>query len=118
VSSKFQDLLLEKYLEWQRLVGERKNLKQFAEHIGIGEKYLNLLWNAKREPSLNVIETLVLFFKDPRFYDAVGLPRPDPVLSYAERHWKEIPKEVGKRIADEIGKYTTEKPPEDNNGDL
>lgn len=115
MSTGFQDLLLEKYLEWQKEIGERKNEKQFAEHIGIGEKYLNLLWNGRRSPNQKIIEKLTEFFNDPRFYDAVNLPRPDAHLSYVTRYWDKTPKEVRKKIAEEISKYTTEKPPDDQN---
>ena len=109
MSNLFQDLLLEKYLDWQKQVGEKRNVKQFADHIGMSDKYLNLLWNAKRNPSEKVIEHLVEFFDEPRFYDVIGKKRPDPELVKLIRAWPTISEEGKKKISEQAAQYKTEK---------
>ena len=107
-----KDLLFEKFLEWQRSEGEIKTQKEFADHVGISEATLNHIMSGRRMPSRRIVEKLVVFFEDPRFYDLANIPRPDPTLFYITRHWGKVPSEVHDQIAEQIGKYTTEKPPQ------
>jgi transcriptional regulator with XRE-family HTH domain len=112
VAIKLSELLFEKLLVYQQTTGSRKTLKQFAEYIGIGQVSLNRLMNERRSAGEKTVALLAEFFKDDRFYDAVGLPRPDPELKYITRHWGETPDEVRHKTAEEFGRYTTEPPPE------
>jgi transcriptional regulator with XRE-family HTH domain len=108
-----KELLFEKFLEWQKSHGEIKTQKEFADYIGISEASLNHIMSGRREPSRKNIEYMAGFFKDDRFYDCAGLPRPDPKLHYISRHWGDLPIEVQKKIAGEIEQYTSEKAPID-----
>ena len=110
---KLSDLLFEKFLEYQQAAGTRKTLKQFAEDIGLGQVYLNRLMNGRRSAGEKTIIHLAEYFKDPRFYDAAGLDRPEALLIYTRRNWGQVPEEVKKKIADQVAQYTTEKPPKD-----
>jgi transcriptional regulator with XRE-family HTH domain len=113
MENKFRELLIEKFLEWQKAQGEIKTQKEFADYIGISEASLNHIMSGRREPSRRNIEYLAAYFKDDRFYDCAGLPRPDPKLHYITRHWGDVPEGVQQKIAKEIEKYTTEKAPTD-----
>jgi hypothetical protein len=106
------ELLLEKYLEMQQKEGERISLKAFSERIGIDDKYLNHVINGRRKLSERLAITLANYFKDPRFYDAAGLPRPEPMLSYVIRHWGELSPEAKDKIGETTAQYTTESPPD------
>ena len=113
MSLTLSNLLFEKFMEYQNEAGQRKTLKEFAEHIGIGQVYLNRLMNERRSAGEKAIIHLASFFQDDRFYDVAGLVRPDPKLHYITRHWGDIPIEVQKRITVEIEKYTSERAPRD-----
>jgi len=107
-------LLFEKFMEYQQTAGGRKSLKQFAEYIGMGQVYLNQIMNKRRSAGEKTAKHLAQFFNDQRFYDAVGLPRPDPLLHYITRNWGSTPVEIQKKIAEQIEPYTTEKAPHDD----
>jgi transcriptional regulator with XRE-family HTH domain len=113
VDEKLKDLLFEKYLEYQKQSGKKVTEKQFSEYIGMGQVYLNQIMNGRRSAGEKTIAHLANFFQDMRFYDAVGLPRPDQLLLYIIRHWGEVPEEVRKKLAEEISPYTSEKVPDD-----
>jgi hypothetical protein len=103
-----KELLTEHFLKWQSDSGEVKRQTEFAAFIGESEKYLSLVMSGTRAPSKRQVEHFADFFKDPRFYDAVGLERPDPLLAYTRRNWGSVPDELKQRIADEIAQYTSE----------
>jgi transcriptional regulator with XRE-family HTH domain len=81
--------------------GEHKNVKQFANYLGIKEKYFNLLWNGKRNPSDKIIQMLTIFFQDTGFYEAVGKERPDERLIYILKYWPDLSEEEKDRIMKE-----------------
>lgn len=106
-----RELLIEHYLAWQKKSGDIKKQNEFASYIGEDEKYLSLIMNG-RKPSKRQVIAFADFFNDPRFYDAVGMERPEKYLDYAKRNWNLLPEELKKKIAEEIAPYTTEKPPD------
>jgi transcriptional regulator with XRE-family HTH domain len=103
--SSLSELLFKKYMDWQRQVGERKTLKEFAEYIGIGQVYLNRIMNGRRSAGEKTIMHLAEFFHDMKFYDAVDLPRPDPALTFIIRHWGDLPVDIQTKISEEIKHY-------------
>jgi hypothetical protein len=107
-----RELLIEHYLAWQKKSGVIKKQNEFAVWIGESEKYLSLIMNG-RKPSKRQVVSFAEIFNDPRFYDAAGMDRPEKYLDYAKRNWNTIPKELKKKIADQIAQYTTEPPPDD-----
>jgi len=106
MTSALSELLFKKYMEWQQQLGERRTLKQFSEHIGIGQVYLNQIMNGRRSAGEKTIMHLAEFFRDMNFYDAVNLPRPDPALTFIIRHWKDLPTDVQEKIEREIKHYS------------
>jgi transcriptional regulator with XRE-family HTH domain len=109
------ELLFEKYMEYQKISKKRKTLKEFSEYIGIGQVHLNRLMNGRRKAGEKTIARLADFFNDPGFYDAVGMDRPEPLLTYTKRNWGSVPEEVKKKIAEEVSQYTTDPLPENAN---
>jgi hypothetical protein len=104
-------LLLEYHLAYQ---GDQKRLvtsKEFAEYIGINDKYFSLIYNKKRPPSKAITKLLADFFNDLRFYDVAGEPRPDPLLNYVQLNWGKVPESVKKKIRDAMAPYV----PDENN---
>jgi hypothetical protein len=75
--------------------------------------YLNKIYNGRRKAGEKTIQHLANYFKDPRFYDAIGLDRPEILLSYTRRNWGNMPTEGKKKIAEEVSRYTTEPLPMD-----
>ena len=108
------ELLFEKYMDYQKASGQRKTLKEFSEHIGIGQVHLNRLMNERRKAGEKTVVHLAEFFSDPRFYDAAELDRPEPLLSYTRRNWPNVPEEVKRKIAKEVADYTTEPLPKED----
>jgi transcriptional regulator with XRE-family HTH domain len=111
-------LLFEYYLAWQRQVGEIKTWKDFSDLIGIDHVYLNKIYNGKRNAGEKTIQHLSKYFNDPRFYDAVGLDRPELLLTYTKRNWGSLPEEVKKKIAEEVAQYTSDPIPNNEGGEI
>jgi hypothetical protein len=80
------ELLMEHLLKWQLESGETRTQREFATHIGENEKYLSMVMNG-RKPSERQTIQFAEFFNDPRFYDAVIMDRPEPLLTYTKRNW-------------------------------
>jgi hypothetical protein len=108
------ELLFEKYMDYQKASGQRKTMKQFSEFIGIGQVHMNRLMNERRKAGEKTIVHLADFYQDMRFYDAAGIERPEPLLTYTRRNWGKMPEDVKIRIAKEVAHYTTEPIPEDD----
>jgi transcriptional regulator with XRE-family HTH domain len=100
-------LLFEKFIEYQQKVGGRKSLKEFAAYIGIGPVHLNRLMNERRSPGEKTVAKLSEFFQDYRFYDAVGLPRPDPDLQNIIKDWQNLPDDAKQSIREIMAEYHT-----------
>jgi transcriptional regulator with XRE-family HTH domain len=113
----FKELLFEKFLEWQKGEKKIKTQKEFADHIGIKEASLNHIMSGRRPPSRRNIEYLAELFKDPRFYDAAEMDRPEPLLTYTKRNWGRVPDETKKRIVEEISHYSDEPVPTEDGSD-
>lgn len=103
-------LLLQEHL---RAVEARENkrltLKEFAEMIGYDDKLFNHLYNKRRPLTRDHAKKFADYFEDPRFYDAAGIPRPDPDLQFVQSNWEDVPDKVKRKIREEIERYTTEK---------
>jgi hypothetical protein len=100
-----RNLLLEHYLSWQKSLGEERTWKQFAEEIGIDHVYLNKIYNERRSAGEKTVTILAEHFGDLRFYDVVGMDRPDPELVKLRRAWGRLPDEEKKRIAEIAAPY-------------
>jgi hypothetical protein len=108
-----KDLLTEHFVKWQYESGVSKMQSEFANYIGEGEKYLSMVMNG-RKASKRQIQSFAAFFKDPRFYDAANIDRPEPLKDYTQRNWGGVPEDVKWKIVQQISEYTTEPLP---NGD-
>jgi hypothetical protein len=70
--------------------------------------------NDRRNAGEKTIQQLAEFFGDPRFYDVVGMDRPEKFLTYTRRNWGTVPDEVKKKIAEEVSRYATEPVPKED----
>ena len=111
-----KQLLLEYFLAWEKEEGEIKTWKEFAEHCGFDHIYLNKIYNGKRKAGEKTIQQLANYFRDPRYYDAAGMDRPEPMTSYIRRNLGMAPDEVKKKIAEELSQYSSEPLPTDEGG--
>jgi transcriptional regulator with XRE-family HTH domain len=91
---KIGDLLLEHRQRYEQQIRRSVSQKEFAEYIGIDDKLYNHIYTGRRKPSAEVLKKLAVFFDDMRFYDAVGVPRPDDELKYIQASWGRLPKSV------------------------
>jgi transcriptional regulator with XRE-family HTH domain len=102
------DLLLHHYLDWQKSEGHIKTLKDFAAFCGINESYLNLVMNGKRPLTQKMALKLAQILHDPKFYDALDLPRPDPDLQALSCLWPSLSSEARHTLREQGEKYVTE----------
>jgi transcriptional regulator with XRE-family HTH domain len=108
----FKEFIERQYLDWQSKSGKRKTLNEFADHLEVKRPLLSLWMSGDRKPGRETILRLAELF-GPEIYDALEMPRPDPRLHYVSKHWKDTPKNIQKKITEEIQRYTTEEAPND-----
>lgn len=99
------DLLFEHLQDYEKKIRRTVSQKEFAEYIGIDDKLYNHIFTGRRKPSKEVLMHLVEFFDDQRYYDAVGIPRPDDELIYIQTAWGRLPKQVRDDMYDAARKY-------------
>lgn len=103
-----KDLLLQHYLDWQKSEGRIRTLKDFAIFCGLNESYLNLVMNGKRPFTQKMAIKMAQIFDDPRFYEALDLPRPDPDLETLTHLWPTLSEEKRHAIREQAEKYLIE----------
>jgi hypothetical protein len=87
---------------------QKKTVKEFAAHIGIGYKLFAQIFNGTRPPTKKQTQHLANFFNDQSFYDVVGMARDDPNLKYVQRNWGKIPPGVQQQVTQMFRPYSTE----------
>lgn len=110
----FSELLTAHVIQLQQEEGRLIKQKELAVYLDIGETTLNLAWNGKRPPSKKLVEKCAIYFKDMSFYDTASMDRPEPLLTYTQRNWENIPDEIKKKIAEEVSRFTDEAIPEND----
>lgn len=103
----FPEYIEIKFLEWQKNMGKRKNVEDFAAYIGVSQATLSQWMNGKRTPGGENIRLLAEIFGN-EVYDIFNLPRPNPYLQKINRVWEHVPENVQKRLAEEAEIYETE----------
>ena len=101
---KFSRFFELKFLEWQHSQGGRKNVEDFAIHLGIAQSTASSYMNGKRLPEGETLRKIANKL-GLEVYDALELPRPNPYLHIVTRLWEYIPEEIQKRISEEAEKY-------------
>jgi hypothetical protein len=102
-----KDLLNEHFVKWQYESGFSRTQAEFAIYIGENEKYLSMVMNG-RKASKRQIYHFAEFFNDPRFFDAVGIDRPDELNQFIVKVLQKAPEDHRRRIAEELSIYTTD----------
>jgi DNA-binding XRE family transcriptional regulator len=102
-------LLLEYHLAYKKEQGWDVPQKDFADYIGIDDKYYNHIYKGRQRPGKEIARLLAEFFDDMRFYDAAGYERPDPGLHLVQAYWRELPDALSKKITDIVGDYKARK---------
>jgi transcriptional regulator with XRE-family HTH domain len=103
------DLLFEYLQVYETQIRRPVSQKEFAEYIGVDDKLYNHIFTGRRKPSKETLERLVSFFDDQRFYDAVGVPRPDDELIYIQTSWGRLPKQIRDDMYEAARKYIDNK---------
>lgn len=97
-----------RFLEWQLQEGERKNLTQFAEYLGMSQAYLSMCITGVRESvSQEMAERIARRLGD-EIYVLLGKQAPDPVYSYVTRNWERLSPEQQRQVKDEVARYLTQ----------
>ena len=103
------ELLLEHHMIYRRAKKRMVPQKEFAKYLGLGDQKYNQIFKGKRKPNHLLVKQFAEFFDDTRFYEAAGLPIPDPRLNLIQSTWRELPNEVTKQIVDIVTEYRTKK---------
>ena len=98
---KFSAWLLERYLEWQNHLGERKSLSEFAAWIGVSQPVLSNYINGKREPGEDNAFLFYIKFGE-EVYEILAKEPPDFLLRYVRSNWHLLPEEAKQGIKDII----------------
>lgn len=108
----FPEYIEIKFLEWQKSLGKRKNIEDFAAYIGVSQATLSQWMNGKRTPGGENIRLLAEIFGN-EVYDIFNLPRPNPYLQTAINNWEFMSEEkqekIARMIAEEAAKYEAKK---------
>lgn len=98
---KFSSWLLERYLEWQNELKERKSLTEFAAWIGISQPLISNYINGKREPGEDNAYLFFLKFGE-EIYQILDIEPPDFLLRYVRASWHLLPDEAKLEIKEII----------------
>lgn len=102
-----KDLLLEHHLKYQQQQNRRVTAREFAEYIGLSYSFYGHLANGVRDPGIETVRQLALFFDDQRFYDAAKFPRPNPLVYGVSLVIDKMSEVDKKKISDIVSKYKT-----------
>lgn len=91
------------FLDWQSASGERKSQRDFAEYLGFGHATLGKLIRGEVDaPERDTVEKIAARC-GPGIYDALGLPRPDPLLQVVIANWGALSREQRDEISTWLG---------------
>jgi transcriptional regulator with XRE-family HTH domain len=100
----FAKWLEKAYLTWQAEKGKRTSLQEFADYIGYSRPLISLWMAGQRLPTNDGIKKLAELF-GPEVYDALKLPRPDPMLQRLTKNWSDIPEKIRKNLLEQVDQY-------------
>jgi transcriptional regulator with XRE-family HTH domain len=101
----FPDWITKKFLDWQSQQGKRKTIDDFAAYIGVSRPLLNQWMNGNiPRPGRENISRLSEIF-GVEIYDALELPRPNPLLQRLSIIWENIPPEKQQQFLNEAEAY-------------
>ena len=101
--------LEQKFLEWQAAEGERKNLDQFATHLGTSRPFVSMVMGGKRAPSESVAQRWGRILGDFEICDLLGYERPDPTLLALEEKLKGLSPDQQGELLDAVDEYLAAK---------
>lgn len=95
--------LLGAFLDWQRASGEPKSQLEFSEYLGLKRSTLTKLLSGRVDvPERDTVEKIAARC-GPGIYDALGLPRPDPLLQVVIANWGALSREQRDEISTWLG---------------
>lgn len=93
----FAQFMNKKYVEWQAELGKRKTLEEFAAYIGVSRPLLSMWMNGTHKPGHENSKILIEIFGI-ETYDALELPRPNPLLQAINARWERIPPDKQQKL--------------------
>lgn len=93
----FSVLLERKFLEWQIKIGQRKSQAEFAKLIGVSRAAFTMWLNGDHLPDRESAGKLGAYL-GPEIYDALELPRPNPLLQALNARWERIPPDKQQKL--------------------
>lgn len=99
----FSNYLLAKLQEYEKRMGKRVSLDEFATHIGVSRPLVSY-WLKGTKPSLENVRILADTFGS-EVYDVLGLPRPNPYLQKISQLFERLSPEHQRRLAEDAEKY-------------
>jgi transcriptional regulator with XRE-family HTH domain len=99
----FSDYLLAKIQEYEKQVGRRTSLDEFAQYIGVSRPLVSY-WLKGTKPSLENVQLLAKKF-GPEVYDVLSLPRPNPYLQKINQLFDRLSPEHQQKLAEDAERY-------------
>lgn len=105
---KFSSWLLERYLERQNELKERKSLTEFAAWIGVSQPVISNYINGKREPGEDNAYLFYLKYGE-EVYELLDMEPPDFLLRYVRASWHLLPENAKSEIKEIVKQALEEK---------
>ena len=103
----FKKFLELEFLEWQRKVGARKTVAEFADFLGVSQSTVSAWWNQTRSPEGENLRKLANKL-GLEVYDVLGLPRPDEDLHFISQNWDKISPAERRAMREQAEKYVSD----------
>ena len=101
----FKDYLLIKLQEYERHVGHRASINEFADYLGVSRSLLSYWLAGKIKPSIPNVQLLAETLGN-EIYTILGLIPPDENLQYLERNWERLDPDLQQRIIKLVSENT------------
>jgi len=95
--------LLGAFLDWQKAAGETRSQIQFAAFLGLKRSTLTKLLSGHVDMPESDTVDLIAAKLGPGIYDALGLPRPDPLLRVVMDNWGALSSGQRETISEWLG---------------
>lgn len=101
--SSFSDFLLAKLQEYEKRMGKRVSLDEFASQLGVSRPLVSY-WLKGTKPSLENVKILAETF-GAEIYDVLDLPRPNPYLQKITQLFERISPEHQRKLVEDAERY-------------
>lgn len=89
MAEEFKNYLFLKLQEYERKLGRRVSINEFAEYLGFSRSLVSYWLSGRIKPSFTNAEILAQIYGD-EVFTVLSYAPPDPQLNYVERNWDKL----------------------------